>query len=83
MAQDGPMLAKDGPRWPKEGRNNPKTWNILTILSSIAREIFIYLKNPEFELKNYLAFRKDRKLRIPPSSSQSTGCLFPSAYFEK
>ena len=51
MAQDGPMLAKDGPRWPKEGRNNPKTWNILTILSSIARGIFIYLKNPEFELK--------------------------------
>ena len=51
MAQDGPMLAKDGPRWPKEGRNNPKTWNILTIPSSTAREIFIYLKNPEFELK--------------------------------
>ena len=53
-------------------------------LSSTAREIFIYLKNPEFELKkNYLAFRRDRKLRIPPSSSQITGCLFPSAYFEK
>ena len=29
-------------------------------LSSTAREIFIYLKNPEFELKNYLAFRRDK-----------------------
>ena len=81
MAQRWPNV---GQKMAQDGPNNPKNLGYTIQLSSTAREIFIYLKNPEFELKkNYLAFRRDRKLRIPPSSSQITGCLFPSAYFEK
>ena len=48
MAQCWPKMAQD---CPKKGEIILNTWNILTILSCTAREIFIYLKNPEFELK--------------------------------
>ena len=46
---DGQKMAQDGP---KKGEIILKTWNIITIqLSSTAREITIYQKNPVFELK--------------------------------
>ena len=57
MAQRWPNV---GQKMAQDGPNNPKNLGYTIQLSSTAREIFIYLKNPEFELKNYLAFRRDK-----------------------
>ena len=84
MAQRWPKMAQC---WPKMAQDGPKKGEIILKLGNYLQYFhllqgkYLYIWKIQSLNQNYLAFRRDKEYL--PLHSQNTGCLFPSAYFEK